>query len=56
MEHSSEYNLHLWDEKSRSNELQTKAEGKQWRRRFSLYLIVVVATVAIATLLAHLSR
>jgi hypothetical protein len=56
VEHSSEYNLRLWDERSRSNELQTKAEGKQWRRRFFFYLGVIAATLVIATLLAHLSR
>jgi hypothetical protein len=54
MEYSSELKLRLWNEKSRSNELETKAEGKQWRRRFFLYLGTVVATVAIATLLAQL--
>jgi hypothetical protein len=56
MEHSSELKLRIWDETSRSNQLQTKAAGKQWRRRFFSYLGAVAATVAIATLLAHLSR
>jgi len=51
MEHSSELKLRIWDETSRSNQLQTKAAGKQWRRRFFSYLGAVAATVAIATLL-----
>jgi hypothetical protein len=55
MEYSSELKLQLWDEKSRSDALQTKIEGKKWRRKFFLYLGVVAATVAIATLLSHLS-
>jgi hypothetical protein len=56
MEHSSERGLQLWDEKLRSNELRKKADGRQWRRRFFLYLGVIVATIAIATLFANLSH
>jgi hypothetical protein len=54
MENSSERKLQLWNEKTRVKQMQTAIDGKQWRIRFFLYLGVIVGTVAIATLLAHL--
>jgi hypothetical protein len=50
MELSSERKLQLCDE------AQAKAEVKQLRTRYFLYVGVIAATVAIATVLAHLAR
>ena len=55
MEPSSERKLQLWDEASRANEAQTKVEGMQWRTRYFLYVGVIAASVATATVLAHLA-
>ena len=56
MESSLERKLQLWDEASLANEAQTKADGKQWRRTYFVYMGVIAATVAIATALAHLAQ
>ena len=56
MEPSSEDKRQLWNEVSRANEVRMKVEGKQWRKHFFLYLGVIVATVAIASVLANLGR
>jgi hypothetical protein len=54
LESSSEHKLQLWNEESRVKQMQTTIDGRQWRRRFFLYLGAIVATVAMAALLAHL--
>ena len=56
MENSSERKRQLWDEESRANAVQMRAEGKQWRTKFFLYLGGIVATVAVTTVLANLAR
>jgi hypothetical protein len=56
MEHSSERKLRLWHELSRANEAQMKVEGKHWRKRFFFYMGVIVATVAVTTILANIGR
>ena len=53
MEHSAERKLQLWDETSRANRMQAKAEGKRWRKDFFLYLGVIGTVIAFATILAN---
>ena len=53
MEHSLERKLQLWYEVSRANEVQTEVEGRQWRKKFFLYLSVIVATIAVTSVLAR---
>ena len=55
LENSSEHRLQLWNEESRVKQIQTTIDGRQWRRRFFLYLGAIVATVAMAALLAQLA-
>jgi len=55
MELSSERKLQLWDEAARVNEAQTEAEGRQWRKRYLLYVGMIAAAVAIATVAARLA-
>jgi len=55
MELSSERKLQLWDEAARVNEAQAEAEGRQWRKSYFLYVGVIAAAVAIATVAARLA-
>jgi hypothetical protein len=56
METSSERKRQLWDEESRANAVEMRADGKQWRKKFFLYLGGIAATVVVSTVLAHLAR
>jgi len=56
MEPSLERKLQLWDEASLANEARSKADRRQWRRKYFLYVGVIAATVAIATALARLAQ
>jgi len=56
MELSSERKLQLWDEASQANQAQTRAEGRQWRNRYLVYVCVIATTVTIASVLAHVAR
>jgi hypothetical protein len=49
----SERKLQLWYEVSRANALQIKVERTQWRQKFFLYLSVIVAIVAVTSVLAR---
>jgi len=53
MEQSSESRLRLWYEVSRADAVQMKIEGRQWRKKFFLYLSVIVATIAVTSVLAR---
>lgn len=53
MERSAERKLQLWDEASRANRMQVKAEGKQWREDFFLYLGVIATVIHFAVLANH---
>jgi hypothetical protein len=53
MEQSSESRLQLWYKVSRAEAVQMKIEGRQWRKKFFLYLSVIVATVAVTSVLAR---
>ena len=53
MENSTERKLELWDERSRANRMQVKADGKQWRKDFFLYLGVIASVIAFASILAN---
>ena len=54
MDTSLEHKLQLWNEESRVKQTQATVDGRQWRIKFFVYLGVIVATVAMATLLARL--
>jgi hypothetical protein len=54
MELSSERKLQLLDQASQARQAQTRAEGRQWRKRYLVYVCVIAATLGIATILAHL--
>jgi hypothetical protein len=53
MEPSSERKLQLWYEVSRAHAEQSQVDGRQWRKKFFLYLSVIVATVAVTSVLAR---
>jgi hypothetical protein len=55
LENSSEHKLQLWNEESRVKQMQMAVDGRQWRISVFLYLGAIVATVSIATWLAHLA-
>ena len=55
LENSSEHKLQLWNEESRVKQMQMTVDGRQWRISVFLYLGAIVATVSIATWLAHLA-
>jgi hypothetical protein len=53
MEQSAESKLQLWYEVSRVNAAQMKVDGRQWRKKFFLYLSAIGATIAVAGVLAR---
>jgi hypothetical protein len=53
MEQSSERKLQLWYEVSRADAAQMQVEATQWRKKFFLYLSVIMATVAVTSVLAR---